>query len=182
MARKDRKDRPRLNDRSIFDLILLGLFVLFAIESLNYNPRARSIPLGLGIVGGIMILMQFLADAFPAVGSRLRFLGQRGFLASQAPAGKPGGESGDRGEGQTPDSTQPADQEASWGRVFRIVLWLGGFVVLLMFTHYLLAVGMFILFLTKLEGKESWTRSAGIALGTSVAFYLLFEVILNAHL
>jgi hypothetical protein len=182
MGEKHRKDRPRLNDRSIFDLLLLGLFVLFSIVSLSYNPRARSIPLGLGIVGGIMILLQFLADFFPAAGSRLRFLGQRGFLAVQAPAGKAVEESGDTGEGRTPESDRPADQEASWGRVFRIILWLGGFVVLLMFTHYLLAVGLFILFLTKIEGRESWIRSGSIALGTTVAFYLLFEVILNAHL
>ena len=182
MGWKDRKDRPHLNDRSIFDLLLLGLFVLFAIESLNYNVRARSIPLGLGIVGGIMILVQCLADLFPAVGSRLRFLRQRGFLAAQTPAGKPEDESVDTGKEQTPDSDRSADQEASWGRVFRIVLWLVGFVVLLMFTHYLLAVGLFILFLTKLEGRESWKRSGGVALVTTVAFYLLFEVILNAHL
>ena len=63
-----------LNDTVLFDLIVLIFFLVLAIMSFEYNPRARSIPLGLGIIGSIMIFLQLLADAIPGMRHQLRFV------------------------------------------------------------------------------------------------------------
>ena len=68
-----------------------------------------------------------------------------------------------------------------WWRLFRIILWLVGFIVLLSFTHYLIAVGAFIVLATRLEARETWKRSILLGICVNVSFYILFEVLLKAQ-
>jgi hypothetical protein len=56
-----------------------------------------------------------------------------------------------------------------------------GFIVLLGFTYYLIAVGAFVIAVTKFEAKESWKRSITLGICVVAAFYLLFNVILKAQ-
>jgi hypothetical protein len=181
MKPKQKEPWIQIGESVIFDLLLLVAFVVFAVKSLGYNPRARAFPMGLGTIGGVMMLLQLIADAIPAMRSKLRFLGQRGLLGGASPI-RTTEASGERTVDTMDPSHKPETRPASWTRVFRVVLWLVGFVVLLKVTHYLVSVGFFIFFLTKIEAKENWFRSASLAAGTCLAFYLLFEVILNAHL
>lgn len=176
------RKRVQINDHCIFDLLILAAFVLFTIQSFEYNPRARVIPMGLGVIGGIMMLLQFLVDAFPELRLKLRFLSQRGLLGGPDPFKGRDVQHADWSRRIAFESHQTEKKVASWARVFRIILWLAGFVALLKAVYYLVAVGLFILFLTKMEARESWGRSLSVAVGTCVAFYLLFDVILNANL
>jgi hypothetical protein len=187
MADKKGKKHITLNDAVLFDLIIMGFFLLLAIVSLNYNPRARSIPLALGIVGSVMMFLQFLVDVLPSVRSKLPFISQSGLLAGQdqfRPKGlvTPGPEAVTE-----PDQTalSPREEEqgkvVEWWRVLRVILWLVGFIVLLAFTHYLIAVGAFVISVTKFEAKESWKRSIMLGICVIAAFYLLFSVILRAQ-
>lgn len=183
--RKDKK-QAILRDAILFDVIIMVFFLVLAIMSLNYNPRARSIPLGLGIVGAAMMFLQFLVDALPRVRSKLRFVSQSGILAGESQfqpgLGTP------RVEAVTvPDQTVLSPQEkmkskaTEWWRLFRIILWLVGFIVLLSFTHYLIAVGAFIVLATRLEARETWKRSILLGICVNVSFYILFEVLLKAQ-
>ena len=188
MAKKKGEKRITLSDAVLFDLIIMGFFLLLAIVSLNYNPRARSIPLVLGIVGSAMMFLQLLVDALPRVRSKLRFISQSGLLADARQFQHRGlvtpGAEAVTGPDQT--ALSPREEEQSkvveWWRVLRVILWLVGFIVLLGLTHYLIAVGAFVILVTKVEAKESWKRS--ITLGSCViaAFYLLFNVILKAQM
>lgn len=173
-------------DAIIFDVLLFGFFLLLAIISLNYNPRARAIPFALGMVGSFMMLVQFLVDAFPPVRKRLRFIGSSGLLSS-------GGSSMEKfrkGDGplegaaseeisSTPARSEP---EKVWWQIFRITLWLVAFVLLLAYTSYLLAVGAFIVLVTKFEKGESWKRSVLLGLCVDMGFFVLFDVLLKAQL
>jgi len=165
----------------LFDLIVLIFFVLLAVKSLEYNPRARAIPLGVGIVGSIMMFLQFLADAFPSARSKLRFVGQRGLFGGEGERVRQGQAATGKGagEGMPPESEEKGP---SWFGVFRIVLWLAGFVIVLKLVHYLVGVGLFLLFMTRVEARESWAWSMGVSVGTCILFFLLFEVILGARL
>ena len=83
MADKKSEKQVIRGDAILFDVIIMAFFLLLAIVSLNYNPRARSIPLGLGILGSVMMFLQFLVDALPRVRSKLRFVSQSGILAGE---------------------------------------------------------------------------------------------------
>ena len=183
--RKDRK-QAILRDAIVFDVIIMAFFLVLTIMSLNYNPRARSIPLGLGIVGATMMFFQFLVDALPRVRSKLRFVSQSGILAGESQfqpgLGKP------REEPVTgPDQTVLSYQEKmksralEWWRLLRVILWLSGFIVLLSLTDYLIAVGAFIVLATRLEAKETWKRSILLGIFVNVGFYILFDVLLKAQ-
>ena len=170
-----------LNDTVLFDLIVLIFFLVLAILSFEYNPRARSIPMGLGIIGSIMIFFQLLADAIPALRPRLRFIVQGGILLTDnAIKKKPE-------EADTQKSIRASGSEIEkpahyWLQVVRLVLWLSGFVFLLTLVNYLIAVGVFIILITKLEAKESWLKSIILALCIDASFYILFDLILQANL
>jgi hypothetical protein len=188
MANKRGEKHVRINDAVLFDLIIMVFFLVLAIVSLNYNPRARSIPLVLGIVGSAMMFLQLVVDALPGVRSKLRFISQSGLLANQDQF-RPKGLVTPAPEAVTdPDQTalSPREEKQSkvveWWRVLRVILWLVGFIVLLAFTHYLVAVGAFVVAVTKLEAKESWKRSITLGIGVIAAFYLLFNLILKVQL
>ena len=72
------------NDSVLFDFILLVFFLFIAIGSFEYNPRARAIPAGLGILGSAMMLLQFLSNAFPRIGTKLKFVSQSGLLGDDS--------------------------------------------------------------------------------------------------
>ena len=187
MADKKSEKQVIRIDAVLFDLTILGFFLLLAIVSLNYNPRARSIPLVLGIVGSAMMFLQFLVDALPRVRSKLRFVSQSGILSGESRF-QPKGLGTPRVEAVTaPDQTVLFPQEKikskanEWWRLFRVILWLVGFIVLLSFTNYLVAVGAFVVLATRLEARETWKRSIVLGICVNAGFYILFEVILEAQ-
>jgi hypothetical protein len=176
----DQQDKKSFvfNDSVLFDFILLIFFLFIAIGSFEYNPRARAIPAGLGILGSAMMLLQFLSDAIPRVRSKLRFVSQSGLLGGDSqPTQKEPSKTEDDGE---PEPKQPS--RYNWWQAFRLILWLGGFIVLLSFTNYLLAVGVFIVLITKIEANESWKRALILALCVTICFFILFDIILDVHL
>ena len=168
-------------DAVVFDLLLLTVFAVFAVTSFEYNEKARSIPLAMGVIGGALTALQLLVDAFPRTRTRLRFVGERGLLgkASAAPRLSVVGQKG-KGAGEGPGAVGRG--EAGWGAVFRLVLWLFGFVALLAWGNYLVAVGVFTIFVTRVEAKTRWVEAIILAAGVDVSFYLLFQVILGARL
>jgi hypothetical protein len=188
MSNEKRKHKAVRTDVILFDLIILCFFLLLALLSPAYNPRARSIPMALGILGSVMMLMQFLADAFPGLRSKLRFVGATGLLAKEDQA-RPKGAEKLASEGIAPSDQTPSVSARNgisiggeWWRVLRVVLWLAGFIVLLAFTNYLIAVGAFIVLVTRLEAKESWKRAILLGACTNLGFFILFELLLKVQL
>ncbi len=178
-----------LSDAVITDFVFLAFFLMLAIVAFNYNPRARSIPMALGVLGSIMMLLQILADAFPNLRSKLGFVGQSGILATDKDADqKEHKEKKDRPEAARIPLKKIKPLEY-WGRVLRIILWLVGFVLLFWLliyleipSGYLIAVGTFIILITKFESKESWRRAILLAVCINTCFFILFNVLLQANL
>lgn len=170
-----------VTDRVVFDLLLLGLFLVFVIGAFQYNPKARSIPLGVGAIGAVMIALQLLVDAVPRTRARLHFVAQKGLLG-RAGGARPGAPPPAATAGGEPGAAAEPEPEPSWLVVFRLILWLFGFVVLFAWTDYLIAVGVFTLLVTALEARTGWVKAFVLAVGVDLAFYLLFQVILGARI
>jgi len=171
-----------LNDRVFFDLIVFLFFLLLTIMSLEYNPRARSIPLGLGIIGSIMIFLQLLSDSMPSVKNKLRFISQSSLLDTESKP-KESTISEKPATGREKPAPQPETGSLQeWWRLFRVILWLSGFILLLSYVNYLIAVGAFTIFATRLEAGESWKRSIILGVSLCAGFYLLFDLMLQAQL
>lgn len=170
-----------INDRVIFDLIVFIFFLLLTVMSLEYNPRARSIPLALGLLGSIMIFMQLLVDAIPKLKDKLRFVSQSSLLDTESKPKKSKVSEPSAARDQ-PAAQKKPDSLHEWWRLFRVILWLSGFILLLAYVHYLIAVGVFTIFATRLEAGESWKRSIILGVSLCAGFYLLFDLLLQAQL
>jgi hypothetical protein len=195
---KNRSKQIVFGDAVVFDCILLIGFIVLVVVAVNYNPRARSIPMALGIIGSIMMLFQLLVDMFPRLKKTFRFVGESGLLAGQEPAQQPGITDTDQEPAQQPgivDTEQPQTILAAespeeknrnsvkeWLKVLRLIAWISAFIVLLGMTHYLIAVGLFVIFVTRLEAQESWTRAIVLATCVDAGFFVLFNLILKAQL
>jgi Tripartite tricarboxylate transporter TctB family len=181
MGGKSNDKRVMVNGAVIFDLLVLAFFFTFAMMSLDYNPVARSVPFTLGLVGGLMTFLQLLADAVPRVGAVLRFIHQEDVFEKEASLKD---EEGRRQPAQVKEA-KPLPKEtkkrSEWRQVTRLVLWLVGFIILLDVTNYLVAVGPFIFFVTKVEARETWKKSILLSLSVSAGFFLLFDVLLQTQ-
>jgi hypothetical protein len=177
--------RVCVTDAVVFDWILLIGFIVLAVVSVNYNARARSIPMALGVIGSVMIFFQLLVDMFPRLRGVFRFVGEGGLLSGQERQSKDEVAGSDRNTQTLPGMAQEGkirDDAAEWFKVLRLILWIAGFILLLGLTHYLIAVGMFVVLVTRLEAKESWTKSVVLAACVNIGFFILFDLILNAQL
>ena len=188
MADKPHKVGITKGDAVLFDIFLLVFFLIITFLSFNYNPRARSIPLVLGIVGASMTFLQLLVDTLPSVRSKLRFISAGGVWVDEDPfesKGKIHADPEKESEGKGPPILPGKEDKSSareWWGVLRVALWFGGFILLLVLTHYLIAVGAFVFLMTKLEGRESWMRSAILGLCVVLGFFMLFDILLQAQL
>jgi len=188
MADKPNKVGITRGDAVLFDIVLLVFFLIITFLSFNYNPRARSIPLALGIVGAFMTFLQLLVETLPSVRSKLRFISAGGIWVDEDPVASKDKiqseqEKGSDGKGPHLLSGKEAKRGArEWWGVLRVALWLGGFILLFFLTQYLIAVGAFVFLMTKLEGRESWMRSAMLGLCVVLGFFILFDILLQAQL
>jgi len=182
MGGKNKGRRIVLNDTIIFELLIMAFFLTLAVMSLDYNPRARSVPFGIGIIGGFMTFLQLLADAVPRAGAFLRFIRQEEVFEKGASVK----DHEDRSEIAQAEKAAPLPEKrpgrSEWWQVMRLVLWLVCFVVLLALINYIIAVGAFVFFVTRVEARESWKRSIALTLSVTLGFYVLFEVLLQTEL
>ena len=172
------RGRTLFNDAVVFDLILVVFFLTLAVMALDYNPRARAVPLAVGLLGAFMMLLQLLVDAVPGTGTVLRFIHKeplvgKGGAARDEKGGKQGTLGGSGG--------QKTAGTKVWWQVARLVVWLVAFVVLLDLTDYLVSTAVFVFTVTKLEAGESWKKSILLSLCVTGGFFVLFQVLLQTQ-
>ena len=179
-----KKSRWGVTDEAVFDVLLLLFFVVMSVASFQYNARAQSIPLAVGVVGALMMAVQLMVDTLPRVRARLGFVSQGGLLSNpNALSRRSEAEAAALDSCDAPPPAESAKEEStSWVRVFRMVLWLFGFAMLLAWTHYLIAVGVFTFFVVVGEAKESWVRALVLTLCVCASYYVLFNIVLGAQL
>ena len=155
----------RVEGRTLFNVLLLAVFLVVFVVSFDYQPRARKFPQGVGLIGTLMVAGQLAVDVFPGRIRWLRFVERKGILADQEALDKAGS-----GEGS------PLD----WSGAFVHFFWLVVFVVLLRVTGYLIAVPVYIVFAVRFGGGQPWRRAIGLAIATTAALYVIFTYFLGA--
>lgn len=183
---KTTQTEPRrliVSDAVVFDALLLVMFLTLFFVSFSYNARARSIPMGLGALGAFMVLLQLLVDMVPRLRPTFRFVVESGLLGGHEKKNRSDSTDGDI-PAEAPNALEEKNRRdlEDWIKILRLVVWMAAFIVLLGTAHYLIAVGLFVVLITRLEAKESWTRSILLAVCVNVGFFVLFELILKAQL
>ncbi|MEX0852385.1 MAG: tripartite tricarboxylate transporter TctB family protein [Bauldia sp.] len=141
-----------INARVITTLAMLTIFAGMSLMAAGYPPKARFLPLLVGIPGTIMCLAQLIIDI-------------RQVLAAS-------------GDGPPLD----AEAIAQRPREARMFLWLGAFFAGILAFGFLYAAPVLILAFMRLGERESWTASIVAAVATFAVLYLVFVRLLGLFL
>ena len=159
----------KFNDRTLFTLGVFVLVLAFLVLSLDYQPRARLVPLIIAVPTLLLTLLQLLIDMSPAGGRRFSFLQEYDLFGIDA-----GRVAAPSGEGR------PA------GTVFRRELnfaaWLLLLMALIYFLGYLVTIPLFLVLFLRLRSSESWLMTLSITAATWAFVYVVFIVIMGAPL
>lgn len=183
MTVKRANERVVFNGAVVFCFVLMVFFLIFTFVSLEYNSRARSIPLTLGLLGSLMMFIQLISEAFPGAGIFHKIVHQESLLdKADTPTAEEEKDKAKLIKENVSPSKKNDLRSKEWVQVLRLVLWMTGFIVLLALVDYLLAVAAFVFWVTKIEARESWVRSISLSICVTLGFYLLFDVVLNSQL
>ncbi len=159
----------KFNDRTLFTLGVFVLVLLFLILALDYQPRARLVPLIIAVPTLLLTLFQFLIDAIPAVGRRFSFFQEYDLFGID-----------------TGRAAAPSEESRPSGNVFRreisFAAWLLFLVALIYFIGYLAAIPLFMILFMRLRSAERWFMTLSITAVTWAFVYFVFIVIMGAPL
>ena len=159
----------KFNDRTLFTLGVFVVVLGFLILALDYQPRARLVPLIIAVPTLLLTLFQFLIDAIPAVGRRFSFFQEYDLFGIE-----------------TGRAAEPSEGKRPSGNVFRRELsfaaWLLFLVALIYFIGYLAAIPLFMILFMRLRSSERWLVTLSITAVTWAFVYLVFIVIMGAPL
>ncbi|GAB6153793.1 hypothetical protein JCM17380_25430 [Desulfosporosinus burensis] len=159
----------KLNGKGIFELALVAFCALFFIVSFRYNPKARLAPEIFSAALFLLASLLFLGDNVPFFQKRLKFMNEKGFFTDIQKKEEDLASKENKG-------TVVVNENV---KLIRILLWLVGFLVALRFVTYLIAVPVWLLFFTKIEGDRKWRESAYLALGMGIFDFVLFDLFLH---
>ena len=159
----------RLNDRTLFTLAVFALVLVFLVLSLDYQPRARLVPLIIAVPTLLLTLLQLLIDMVPAVARRFSFLQEYDLFGI------------DTGRAAAP-SEAPAGSANVYRRELNFASWLLLLMALIYFLGYLVAIPLFLVLFLRLRSSESWTTTLSITAVTWAFVYVVFIVVMGAPL
>ena len=159
----------RLNDRTLFTLAVFALVLVFLVLSLDYQPRARLVPLIIAVPTLLLTLLQLLIDMVPAVSRRFSFLQEYDLFGFD-----------------TGRAAEPSEKTGPSPNVYRRELnfasWLLLLMALIYFLGYLVAIPLFLILFLRLRSSESWLMTLSITAVTWAFVYVVFIVIMGAPL
>ena len=159
----------KLNDRTLFTFGVFVAVLAFLVVSLNYQPRARLVPIIIAVPTLLLTLFQLLIDMIPAVARRFSFFQEYDLFGIDA--GR---------------AAEPAEESRPAGNVFRRELnfasWLLLLMALIYFLGYLVTIPLFLILFLRLRSSESWRMTLSITAVTWAFVYVVFIVIMGAPL
>jgi hypothetical protein len=161
----------RLTDRTYFTFGIFVLILVFVVLSLNYQPRARFVPLAIGIPTLVLALFQLLIDLIPAVGRRFSFFQEYDVFGIEA------GRAAENSREQEERSARTIHR-----RELSFAAWLLLLVALIYFLGYLAAIALFLPLFLKLRSSEGWRMTLSITVVTWGFVYVIFILIMDAPL
>jgi len=161
----------KFNDRTFFTLGIFLIVLVFVVVAVNYQPKARLVPLAIGIPTLLLALFQLLIDMVPAVGRRFRFLTDYDLFSA--------------GEQQTAEDSEGEEERrrrAVHRRELEFSVWLSLLMALVYFMGFLAAIPLFLLLFLKLHSGEGWPMTLAITAGTWLFVYVVFILVMDAPL
>jgi small-conductance mechanosensitive channel len=150
-------------DRLLFDAFLFAVFVTLMILALQLQPLARELPLPVSMIGVVVTFILLLQDMFPNLQNKLSAVFKK--HTNETVKGQQG--------------THSKVKETEWKNILRIVLWLIVFVVALQWTNFKIATALFVFLVSWIEGQVAIRKSVLLSIGTTLFFYVLFDLCLN---
>lgn len=188
------QSRARSIEAIIFDLVLLAFVgALVGSSILDLGPRARLVPLIIGVPTLIGIVILLLFDLFPGLRASLSRLNP----ASEArPAvERSGPETGGEASEQTPSEADPlalamegeedeqSEENPEAGRRELIfAAWVVGFFALTAIFGLLISIPVALFFFFKVLNREGWVLTLAMTVGTWAFIYVLFGLVLGVRL
>lgn len=159
----------KLNDRTLFTLGVFVVVLGFLVLALDYQPRARLVPLIIAVPTLLLTLFQFLIDAIPAVGRRFSFFQEYDLFGIET--------------GRAAASTEESRPNRNvFRRELSFAAWLLLLVALIYFIGYLAAIPLFMILFMRLRSSERWLITLSITAVTWAFVYFVFIVIMGAPL
>ena len=157
------------NGRVLFSFFLLLVTAAFVIMSFDYSPRGRLVPLLVGVPTLILMVGQFLIEAFPQW--KWNRSGDRGMDLFGVEQLK---------EERSTEQDELADVEPEMA-IRRIKAFLAVLLAYLVGCYLvgLLPASLIFLVVFLFAVKEKWTLALGVTLCTWLMVYLLFDIVLK---
>ena len=149
-------------------LFLLFFCLVFVLISFTYKLKERFIPLSVGIAGLLLAALLLLGRRFPKLISKFELSMVDNFLQKD--------------HSKTVRTKSSKDEQHTNRKLIEIYAWTIGFLVLIYFLGFLIAIPVFMLAFIKIHGHISWTKTIAVSAVTWVLIYALFEMMLKAEL
>lgn len=142
----------RLNERSIFSLLICAFSVLLLSQTLDMRADAALVPRVIGVPLFILSAIQLLGDLFPAMERKMPFTGP--------------GESG--------QERAREDEGFSLKGNYLFIGWMVLFVLLMYLTGVIASLVIAFFIYLKLLVRQTWTLSIAYSLIFALSVYLIF--------
>lgn len=155
-----------MRTRAWFTAVLLVLVGVLLAQSLALSSASRLAPLWALVPTAALLVVQLLVDLRPLLGERLRIL-QGAVLVPGAGT-----------SGASPDVASESVSDGSRRRrELRIVLWMGGLIVLMYLVGFLVSTVLFLLPYLRIESRIGWARAAVFTAVATGVIYFAFGVL-----
>lgn len=155
----------------------VGVIVAWMVfEAWGFSETARTVPLVVGVPTLVLIVIQIIRDGIGVV-RRDSTVG----AASEIEQDRYARAAADQSEAAAAAvaSDVAADRSTS---MLGALAWVGALALLIWLAGLLLAIPVFMAAFMKVFGRERWTTIAAFALGTAVAVYVFFTLVLDVRL
>lgn len=163
-----------LTGRGLFSLGVALATLLLIILSLDLNEKSRLIPIVVGILLLGMSTLQFLGDTFPRISKRLPFVHQKGMLTASTEMTVNNGE-------VKLEEKKTKEVDESWLQIYKAFGLSIGFIILMYYTSYLIAIPVFLFLAIRLVSKARIIPTLWVVLITEIFMYILFDLILQVR-
>ena len=139
---------------------------------MGYQPKARLVPLAIGIPTLLLTLFQLLIDTIPAVSKRFSFLEEYDVFGIES----------ERAPEKAEQRNEQPTLNAIHRRELRFAAWLLLLMALIYFLGYLTAIALFMPLFLKFRSSEGWRMTLAMTAGTWIFVYVIFILVMRAPL
>lgn len=157
--------KPRFDLNTLFYIFFIGLLAIMLLDSGDWKPAAKRVPIFVGYITIIVAIISFLTHTFHIGGSR-------------GPSGNAESETREALHLDIEVDDDDVPTNIMRRRAFAFLGWLIGFVLVTAVIGMLPAIFLFVIAYMKREANEPTGLSVGCAVGLTLFCYVVFDYLL----